>query len=73
MHSQDIPKKNTRWKHHNGIPYTVKCVANDHSHHPDYPITVVFQGDNGKIWAKTLDNFLAKMTPIKDPQTIKPF
>ena len=33
---------------------------------PEYPPTVVYQGlFNGKVWAKPLANFMAKMTRIK--------
>ena len=54
-----------RWAHHNGITYTVILLANEHSQNESYPITVVYKGDNGKIWCKPLGNFLAKMTYVR--------
>lgn len=53
-----------RWIHLNGHEYTVVLIANEHSFKAEYPITVVYKGDNGKIWCKTLENFLAKMVKM---------
>lgn len=57
-----LPAPTDRYRHENGAEYTVECLANTDSTRPEYPATVVYRGDNGKVWAKTLDNFLAKMT-----------
>lgn len=59
-------KEGTRWRHHNGCEYTVKCLANVTSTRPEYPVTVIYEGDNGLTWTKTLEDFLAKMTPIDE-------
>jgi hypothetical protein len=37
-------------------------VANQASSRPEYNTTVVYKGEDGKIWAKTKANFLQKMT-----------
>lgn len=57
----EYPEIGSRYKHNNGNEYTVLQIANAHAESEDYPITVVYQGINGKIWAKTLDNFNNKM------------
>ena len=53
------------YQHINSNIYTVIGVANEHSLRPDYPPTVVYQGENGLLWAKPLTNFQRKMTRIK--------
>lgn len=57
----EYPEIGSMYKHHNGNEYTVLQIANTHAQSEDYPITVVYQGNNGKVWAKTLDNFNNKM------------
>lgn len=52
------------WQHHNGIIYQVLHIANEDSTNIEYPETVVFKGGNEKVWCKTTDNFLAKMTKL---------
>jgi len=61
-----LPKKLEKWQHHNGVIYTVDCLANTESDNPDYPITVVYIGPNGHRWAKPLDNFLLKMKKVSE-------
>lgn len=55
------------YSHHtNHFPYLVLGYANESardSKRDDYPIIVVYVGQNGKVWAKTLDNFNATMNP----------
>ena len=53
------------YQHINSNIYTVIGVANEHSLRPEYPPTVVYQGENGLLWAKPLTNFQRKMTRIK--------
>lgn len=57
-------KVDSRWKHRNGCEYTVTTLANVTSTRPEYPPTVVYRGDNGLVWTKTLKDFLDKMTPV---------
>jgi hypothetical protein len=59
-----IPVKGTKYKHHNGNIYEVLLIANENSDRAEYPITVVYVGVNGNIWAKPLDNFLEKMSLV---------
>lgn len=61
-----LPKKLEKWQHHNGVIYTVDCLANTESDNRDYPITVVYIGPNGHRWAKPLDNFLMKMKKVSE-------
>lgn len=60
-----IPKRGQVYQHINSNIYTVVAIANEHSLRPDYPPSVVYQGENGLVWVKPLTNFLAKMTRIK--------
>lgn len=61
----NCPAPQERYRHRSGREYTVIALANEHTTQPDsYPVMVVYQGDNGNIWAKELNVFLAKMTPI---------
>lgn len=59
------PKPTHVYQHVNGNVYTIIAIANEDSLRPEYPPTVVYQGHNGKVWAKPLTNFIAKMTRIK--------
>jgi cellulase/cellobiase CelA1 len=55
----------SKWEHENGIPYEVIMIANTYSKNTSYPITIIYKGENGKIWAKDLNNFLTRMTELK--------
>lgn len=51
------------WRHHSGQMYTVLGLANDVVEaKPDYPPTVVYTGENGKMWAGRLDDWHRRMT-----------
>lgn len=58
--------KDSQWQHNNGIKYTVVSIANTCYTNPDYPIIVIYVGRNGNLWAKTLSNFMEKMSPLKE-------
>lgn len=60
-----LPTFGSRWEHHSGRIYTVLGVANTENANPKYPITVVYVGENGNLWAKTLSNFLETMCEIQ--------
>lgn len=62
--SYELPVTNSKWKHHNGLEYKVLLIANEGSTNPEYPQTVVYCGMNGKVWAKSLSNFLTKMEKL---------
>ena len=54
----------SEWRHTNGNLYHVLCIANEHTERPDqYPVTVVYQGDNGRIWSRPLSDWHRSMTP----------
>jgi hypothetical protein len=56
------PTPGSKWRHYNGTPYTVLHIANE----PDgarYPLTVVYQGPNGMVWARRADDWHRSMTP----------
>lgn len=57
-----IPKTGSKYRHRNGNLYEVLMIANANSDRAEYPITVVYRGNNGNIWAKTLADFNEKMT-----------
>ena len=54
----------SRWKHSNGIEYTVKYIANIAHKNPKYPVSVVYQGSNGNVWVKTIERFYETMEEI---------
>lgn len=51
------PRTGTMWRHYNGNYYDVLALANECSDRPEYPPTVVYQGDNGKIWSRRLSDW----------------
>ena len=61
-----IPTVGERYKHHNGNEYEVVIVSNLDSQRPEYTPTVVYKGDNGKVWSKTLTDFNAKMARVQN-------
>lgn len=59
----DEPAMLSRWKHHSGREYTVLFLTNE----PDgekCPRTVVYEGDNGKLWSGPLNDWHRRMTLI---------
>jgi hypothetical protein len=57
----NLPEINSSWKHHNGNHYTVLHIANE----PDeerYPCMIVYQGTNGKVWARKATDWHRSMT-----------
>lgn len=61
---KSIPKLQERYRHLNGNEYTVIMLANLDSARPEYPITIVYQGSDGRVWAKDLNNFYKKMSRV---------
>lgn len=55
---EDI-RPETKWKHRNGVgPYTVLFLTNEGALHPDkYPVSVVYEGPNGKRWSRPADGW----------------
>jgi|SRR5688500_13143144 len=53
----------SRWQHKNGNYYTVDKITNrDSTRQEDYPVTVVYHGDNGKEWSRKLSDWHRSMT-----------
>ncbi len=53
------------WRHTNGNVYTVLMIANEFTENPDkYPVTVVYQGANGRVWCRPLSDWHRSMTPM---------
>ena len=51
------------WRHTNGNRYTVVCIANENTERPEsYPVTVVYRGDNGRIWCRPISEWHRSMT-----------
>ena len=60
-----VPEIYSRWKHENGNEYNVILIANENAPAcSEYPIVVIYRGDNGNVWAKNIDNFNSRMTRI---------
>lgn len=60
------PAPGTGWQHANGNRYTVLAIANGESTRPDeYPVTVVYRGENGQVWSRPLSRWHASMTPLE--------
>lgn len=59
------------WRHYNGNEYRVLMLANtegdDESKQKKYPPTVVYRGNNGRTWARRLDDWHRSMTLISQP------
>lgn len=55
--------------HENGNEYQVLMLTNEHAS-PDkrdeYPLTVVYQGPDGRRWSKSVEAFLLKRRLVRD-------
>lgn len=60
----EVPKVGSAWRHKNGNAYRVVAIANNCDAHfsERYPVTVVYQGENGKMWARRADDWHRSMT-----------
>lgn len=56
-----MPVPGSLWRHYNGSVYSVLHIANE-PNDERYPATVVYQGANGKVWARRLDDWHRSMT-----------
>lgn len=60
-----LPSPGSVWSHTNGNRYTVICIANEFTERPDqYPQTVVYQGENGRIWSRPVSDWARSMTLV---------
>ncbi len=63
-----IPAIGSKWRHHKGGIYTVVIVSNECSTDKDkFPVTIIYQGDNGKVWSAGLLPFTISMRPMVPP------
>lgn len=58
-----IPALGSRWKHYNGLEYTVLYIANIGGG-KNYKETAVYQGDNGKVWTRELEDWYRSFSAI---------
>ncbi len=62
----NTPAPGSVWRHTNGNRYTVMCIANEFTERPEqYPQTVVYQGENGRIWSRPVSEWARSMTPVE--------
>lgn len=53
-----------KWRHTNGNIYEIMYIANEHSTNPKYVPTVVYKGENGKIWSRPSSDWERSFTKI---------
>lgn len=59
------PQPNSLWRHHSGRVYKVLFLTNESTGNQDkYPRTVVYSGENGKLWSGPLYDWHRRMTEI---------
>ena len=66
---QQEVKTNSVWKHTNGNLYIVLVIANekaDESRIQQYPVTVVYGGENGNVWSRPLTEWHRSMSYVGD-------
>lgn len=57
----------SRWKHKNGNIYTILAFTNIFSEKLDeYPVMIVYQGENGKVWSREYTRWHGSMTLLED-------
>lgn len=58
------------WKHTSGNKYVIcqfaNCEGDDPTKVEKYPPMVIYQGANGKHWARRADDWHRSMTEVKD-------
>lgn len=60
-----LPRINTEWQHTNGARYTVRSYTNQCSTNPKYPLTIVYEGNGGRMWSRPADDWHRSMTAVK--------
>lgn len=58
-----IPTPGSKWRHYNGAEYTVLYIANGDDN-PRYPLSIVYQGANGRVWVRHADDWHRSMKEI---------
>lgn len=62
-------RPDTVWRHRNGTLYTILHVANT-TNTEKYPLTVVYQGENGRVWARELRDWMRSMSPVNKEEGV---
>lgn len=65
----NTPKVGSIWKHKNGNVYKVLMICNEEAlpeRRDEYPITIVYSGENNKIWSRTLEHWEGSFEPLSD-------
>lgn len=60
------PQVGEKWIHHSGRVYTVCMLTNTANSNPDYPVAVVYIGNNGNLWSRTLAGWHEKFTKFQE-------
>lgn len=53
-------------KHHSGNVYIVIEIANETHSSEKFPVTVVYRGANGNVWARKLSDMIGKFSILYD-------
>jgi len=60
-------RSGSKWRHKNGCDYLVIGLANEATlSEANYPVTVIYQGDNGLIWARPLSTWKDSFTECEE-------
>lgn len=62
----DTPSQGSVWKHKKGNKYNVIMLTNMDGDRvdPDFPPTVVYKGEDGRVWSRPLSRWCGSFTPI---------
>ena len=61
----------SKWDHYNGTHYTVLFLTNESTAVPEtHPVTVIYEGPNGKKWSRLLSDWHRSMRPHQEVQKI---
>lgn len=61
----NLPEVNSVWEHHSGRRYKVLHIANE-PNDTRYPLSIVYQGTNGKIWVRVASDWHRSMTKVEE-------
>lgn len=62
------PKQGSQWLHKKGNKYTVLLLANmdgDRGYDAEFPPTVVYKGEDGRVWSRPLDRWYGSFTQLQ--------
>lgn len=58
-----LPLPGSEWRHRSGRIYVILMITNVDTQRSDFPVTVVFQGPNGKRWSTSVSKFREQAKP----------